>query len=607
MFFLIFFYIAVAIFVAGTLYRIATWFSFRVGPEDKDTSVSARISAAIKGTGKTLASRKLFTLIRVFLLDGLLQLRILRESIFRWFMHICIFTGFMLLFLMHALDKIITSKLFPQYMATINPYWFLRDIFGALVILGIILAVYRRFISKKFYFFNNFQDYYAIIIIAVILLSGIALNGIKITSYSIYQDMVYNYSAIASDEESDALEAYWVKNFGVVAPHPVEALDADNLETAREVNDMSCASCHSSSQSAPLSYAVAQLVSPFATFLDRLPTTTILYYIHCFAALLMLAYLPFSKMFHIISAPISLMVNAVMDQNSDKANISTRQALELDACTHCGTCTRNCSMKTAFETMANPDILPSEKLKDVKSLISGKPLGEKQLTDLREGVFICSNCRRCTVVCPVGINLQDMWCNVREKLIARGDNEFYTLSPFSFYRSIRQQNSPGQEASSPAQRALDALGRIFPFRKDPEKPVCLSPEANPGLSQELTQKPDKEPGMAPGKELSADAQSFWYCFGCQTCTTVCPIAAENGNPGQKPGLMPHQIMHCLALGMRQATFGAPMLWNCLTCYQCQEHCPQGVKITDIFFELKNLAIAEAKKIKDPLQEKEYVR
>jgi heterodisulfide reductase subunit C len=71
--------------------------------------------------------------------------------------------------------------------------------------------------------------------------------------------------------------------------------------------------------------------------------------------------------------------------------------------------------------------------------------------------------------------------------------------------------------------------------------------------------------------------------------------------------MPHQIMHCLALGMRQATFGAPMLWNCLTCYQCQEYCPQGVKITDIFFELKNLAIAEAKKIKDPLQEKEYVR
>jgi heterodisulfide reductase subunit C len=35
-----------------------------------------------------------------------------------------------------------------------------------------------------------------------------------------------------------------------------------------------------------------------------------------------------------------------------------------------------------------------------------------------------------------------------------------------------------------------------------------------------------------------------------------------------------------------------MLWDCVTCYQCQEHCPQGVKVTDVLYELKNLAIKE---------------
>ncbi len=55
-------------------------------------------------------------------------------------------------------------------------------------------------------------------------------------------------------------------------------------------------------------------------------------------------------------------------------------------------------------------------------------------------------------------------------------------------------------------------------------------------------------------------------------------------------MLPHQIMHCLALGMRDATLGTGMLWNCLTCYQCQEQCPQGVRVTDVFYELKNLAI-----------------
>ncbi len=36
-----------------------------------------------------------------------------------------------------------------------------------------------------------------------------------------------------------------------------------------------------------------------------------------------------------------------------------------------------------------------------------------------------------------------------------------------------------------------------------------------------------------------------------------------------------------------------MLWDCVTCYQCQEHCPQGVKVTDVLYELKNQAMTEA--------------
>jgi len=37
-----------------------------------------------------------------------------------------------------------------------------------------------------------------------------------------------------------------------------------------------------------------------------------------------------------------------------------------------------------------------------------------------------------------------------------------------------------------------------------------------------------------------------------------------------------------------------MLWDCLGCYQCQEHCPQDVRVVDVFYELKNMAIAQAK-------------
>jgi heterodisulfide reductase subunit C len=44
------------------------------------------------------------------------------------------------------------------------------------------------------------------------------------------------------------------------------------------------------------------------------------------------------------------------------------------------------------------------------------------------------------------------------------------------------------------------------------------------------------------------------------------------------------------LGARDLAFGSTMLWDCLTCYQCQEQCPQGVGVTDVLYELKNLVV-----------------
>jgi heterodisulfide reductase subunit C len=62
------------------------------------------------------------------------------------------------------------------------------------------------------------------------------------------------------------------------------------------------------------------------------------------------------------------------------------------------------------------------------------------------------------------------------------------------------------------------------------------------------------------------------------------------NPQEELGLLPHQIMCSLGLGLTETAMGAKMIWDCLTCYQCQEHCPQNVKVTDILYELKNMAV-----------------
>ncbi|MBW2332315.1 MAG: nitrate reductase, partial [Deltaproteobacteria bacterium] len=260
----------------------------------------------------------------------------------------------MLLLFMHALDKFITSAIFPNYSATLNPFLFLRDLFGALVIIG------------------------AIIILAVIMLSGIILEGTKIGSYSIYKSMVSDYAGLEEgEEEFKALTAFWVDKFGTVSPDLKAPFEATLLEEGKELHEMSCSGCHSRPQWAFVGYPVAKVFKGAALGLDKGGIHTLLWYIHFLACFIGLAYLPFSKFLHIITSPLSLLANSVMDKKgSEPANIATRQALELDACTHCGACTSRCSVGIIVEEIENENILPSEKLQSIKAIVTKKQTDE---------------------------------------------------------------------------------------------------------------------------------------------------------------------------------------------------------------------------------------
>ena len=62
------------------------------------------------------------------------------------------------------------------------------------------------------------------------------------------------------------------------------------------------------------------------------------------------------------------------------------------------------------------------------------------------------------------------------------------------------------------------------------------------------------------------------------------------NPREALGLVLHQIIHAAIVGVGDLIFSSNMLWDCLGCYQCQEQCPQGVRVTDVLYELKNIAM-----------------
>ena len=413
-------YLSLTIFTFGLLYKVSTWFRYNIGLEGSEIPVSTRVATAARGIVSALFSSKVLTLLKVFILDGLFQARTLREDGFRWFMHLCIYGGFMVLLLMHALSKFTTAILFSDYYSTVNPFLFLRDLAGILVIVGVLLAVYRRFGRKGWRPATNAMDLYAVLILAVIMISGLVLQGTKIVSQTIFQNMVEEYLIQPDAEQVRALSSYWVQDFGLVSPSLTGPFDAKVLDQGRTVHEMSCMQCHSRPQWAPASYAVSRLMAPLAEALDRANVPSVLWQLHFLACFVGLAYLPFSKMFHIFASPLSLMANAVMERGvSAPANLATKQILELDACTHCGACTRRCSVAVAFREIPNVNILPSEKIASLKALAAGKNLSSRELRTIQQGLFLCTNCNRCTMVCPVGINLRDLWFSVREALLQK--------------------------------------------------------------------------------------------------------------------------------------------------------------------------------------------
>ena len=210
----------------------------------------------------------------------------------------------------------------------------------------------------------------------------------------------------------------------------------------------------------------------------------------------------------------------------------------------------------------------------LKGMSNGSDPAEQARRSLLEGLYLCTNCYRCTAFCPVGINLQDLWFNVRETMLRKGLPEMLTLSPLSFYRGLNRSRLEESRYAGPLAQALGAIEKR-----------CRSLDAIRVINENHLDK-----GFQKNLKPGDPGKTFFACFNCKTCTAACPVVRNYENPPEALGLVPHQIMHAAILGLTEPIFRSKMLWSCLGCYECQEHCPQGVCVTDVLYDLKNLAV-----------------
>lgn len=127
----------------------------------------------------------------VFLLDGLLHRRLWQEDRFRWLTHFLMLFGFFSLFVLSIITGFFEEILHlglgldtPLVRFVINKdtplMAVLNDSLGLMILIGVVLAVVRRFISRPAQLRTAATDVTTMVLLGIILLTGYPIEAFRL-------------------------------------------------------------------------------------------------------------------------------------------------------------------------------------------------------------------------------------------------------------------------------------------------------------------------------------------------------------------------------------------------------------------------------------------
>jgi heterodisulfide reductase subunit C len=73
------------------------------------------------------------------------------------------------------------------------------------------------------------------------------------------------------------------------------------------------------------------------------------------------------------------------------------------------------------------------------------------------------------------------------------------------------------------------------------------------------------------------------CIQCGTCSGSCPMSSFMD-------YSPRRLFAMTRAGLKGEVLGSNTFWYCTSCYNCTVRCPQQIKITDIMYVFKRMAL-----------------
>jgi cytochrome b subunit of formate dehydrogenase/nitrate reductase gamma subunit len=244
---------ALIVLIAGFGGSVILWLRGRVGEES--TSVHRKISLIGEELWGALFSRRFVGIISAFVFDIILQRRLLKESPWRWFSHSLIYYGFLGRFFI-ALLAVGAYCLTPDGELAVGLLdknnWanaMVNDVFGALIVLGVLIASLQRLVWRPQHVLSEGQDLLALVLIGIVAVGGFVLEGARIILTAIPEEKAA-YSFIG--------------------------------------------------------YLTAAIIRPLSN--DWQGVYGILWWTHAASWAALLAYLPFGKLRHLVLTPLSLLL-----------------------------------------------------------------------------------------------------------------------------------------------------------------------------------------------------------------------------------------------------------------------------------------------------------
>jgi nitrate reductase gamma subunit len=249
---------ALVIFLVGLIMTVSIWLSGSLFGE-KTANPFTKVSLLLSNAARAIISGKFFSVIKAAFLDVFLQRRLYRRSAKRWIIHGLIFFPFVLRFVWGVVglfaslwlpDRSLTWSLLDNN----NPATaFLFDLTGSMILLGVIFAFLRERVSRADRPAGlPAHDRWALGLIGGIVGIGFILEAMRIAMTGWPAGSAY----------------------------------------------------------AVIGYAISRLFSGVTGLVD---VYGYVWYIHAVLTGVFVAYLPFSRLMHIIMAPVVLVINAASD------------------------------------------------------------------------------------------------------------------------------------------------------------------------------------------------------------------------------------------------------------------------------------------------------